>query len=123
MTAADATVVVRSPAHRLEFGEITDFGRRAPRILDAELTWLGAGVVHGFWVWRGARSEPLSVARALVTAALAGAAIGSRACLAARRALTRLRAAFRPGQLGPVKAKFLADAACNASVKNLARPA
>jgi hypothetical protein len=33
------------------------------------------------------------------------------------------RAAFRPGQLGPVKAKFLADAAYNARVKGLARSA
>jgi hypothetical protein len=32
-------------------------------------------------------------------------------------------AAFRPGQLGPVKAKFLADAAYNARVKDLARSA
>jgi hypothetical protein len=32
-------------------------------------------------------------------------------------------AAFRPGQLGPVKAKFLADAAYNAGVKDLARSA
>src|SRR6266568_2040618 len=32
-------------------------------------------------------------------------------------------AAFRPGQLGPVKAKFLADAAHNAGVKDLARSA
>ncbi len=31
------------------------------------------------------------------------------------------RAAFRPGQLGPVKAKFLANAAYNARVKNLMR--
>jgi hypothetical protein len=33
------------------------------------------------------------------------------------------RAAFRPGQLGPVKTKFLADAAYNARVKGLARSA
>ncbi len=32
-------------------------------------------------------------------------------------------AAFRPGQLGPVKAKFLVDAAYNARVKDLARSA
>jgi len=32
-------------------------------------------------------------------------------------------AAFRPGQLGPVKAKFLTDAAYNARVKDLARSA
>lgn len=32
-------------------------------------------------------------------------------------------AAFRPGQLGPVKAKFLADVAYNARVKDLARSA
>jgi hypothetical protein len=30
---------------------------------------------------------------------------------------------FRPGQLGPVKAKFLADAAYNARVNGLARSA
>jgi hypothetical protein len=34
-----------------------------------------------------------------------------------------LHAASRPGQLGPVKAKFLADAAYNARVKDLARSA
>ena len=33
------------------------------------------------------------------------------------------RASFRPGQLGPVKAKFLADAAYYARVKGLARSA
>jgi hypothetical protein len=33
------------------------------------------------------------------------------------------RAAFRPGQLGPVKAKFLADAAYNTRVEGLARSA
>jgi len=32
-------------------------------------------------------------------------------------------AGFRPRQLGPVKAKFLADAAYNARVKDLARTA
>ena len=32
-------------------------------------------------------------------------------------------AGFRPRQLGPVKAKFLADAACNARIKDLARSA
>jgi hypothetical protein len=32
-------------------------------------------------------------------------------------------AAFRPGQFGPVKAKFLADAAYNARVKSLSRSA
>ena len=33
------------------------------------------------------------------------------------------RATFRPGQLGPVKAKFLTDAAYNARVKSLSRSA
>jgi hypothetical protein len=37
-------------------------------------------------------------------------------------ATNALRSAFRPGQLGPVKAKFLANAAYNARVKDLARP-
>jgi hypothetical protein len=36
---------------------------------------------------------------------------------------TLLHAAFRPGQLGPVKAKFLTDAVYNARVKDLARSA
>src|SRR2546430_17702002 len=35
----------------------------------------------------------------------------------------RLHAGFRPRQLGPVKAKFLADAACNARIKDLVRSA
>jgi len=38
-----------------------------------------------------------------------------------RQAETASHAAFWPGQLGPVKAKFLADAAYNARVKDLAR--
>jgi hypothetical protein len=41
----------------------------------------------------------------------------------ARVATDASRAAFRHGQLGTVKAKFLADAAYNARVKGLARSA
>ena len=43
--------------------------------------------------------------------------------LGAHVATDASRAAFRPGQLGPVKAKFLADAAYNARIKGLARSA
>ena len=53
-----------------------------------------------------------------------GAEIESNAAAAVAHVATDAsRAAFRPRQLEPVKAKFLADAAYNARVEGLARSA
>ena len=87
-------------------------------------------VAHGFWkcgargldgVWLTDFGECWPVPGrcwAVVKATVCAAEIGR-----GRDADRCLRAAFRPGQLGRVKAEFLADAAYNARVKGLARSA
>src|SRR3990170_1786377 len=73
------------------------------------------------------RSDPqshiLGAARSLVHYAKRGCAREKMDTAVAHVATDASRAAFRPGQLGPVKAKFLADAAYNARVEGLARSA
>ena len=84
-------------------------------------------------LYRNARAS-LRVSKAALTerreqhyrgkAAVPGAEIESNASAAVAHVATDAsRAAFRPGQLGPVKAKFLTDAAYNTRIKGLARSA